>query len=214
MHRHRGFSRTRFKFRCGMLSTTPDASTALNCGLLPVASRVSVLMTDTPSPRRSIRYSRRLAPRTLPTGNHPNMLPCLSGYLPHPPCAGCCQSPAWSCQLGMISAWSGFRASARQERIRRQAPGSGCRWRCWRLSVASMAAGSRQAPPWPPPPHRQPGRFIRQVTSTLFAASTAPLPIGYPASASRRQFMRWRPSRKQPGPRAMMSMLPFPARSR
>ena len=59
-------------FAAGM-RTRLDSSTTLYSGRMPVASRVSLRMIETPSPRRSIRYRRWFAPGTSPTGTRPNM---------------------------------------------------------------------------------------------------------------------------------------------
>ncbi len=68
--------------------------------------------------------------------------------------------------------------------------------------------------PWSPSrPQRCPERFIRFVTRTLLAGSTAPGPMASPASAASARFMRRRFLRKQANSFQMPSA-PFPFRSR
>jgi len=56
----------------GMLRNRLDPPTSVYRGDTPATLRVPLLMIETPSPRRSIRYRRWSDPGTSPTGMRPN----------------------------------------------------------------------------------------------------------------------------------------------
>ncbi len=95
---------------------------------------------------------------------------------------------------------------ARGVRLSLAAAGQALSWRrlwvSWAQTLSKrpdLSRARKVRTPWPPArPHLWPLRLSRVLTIIVFAASTAPLPMGAPASRASRSRIRWRWLRTDP----------------